>query len=376
MRKNILILGHDYTTQFVDIFNQYTRLFDKEKYAVTVAYLTGEPSEEIKERTLAENVLFLNFSKSAIRNLKINAIKTLLALTRELSFHIVICHRYKPTYIMMWVARFCNIPVLISVMHELRTMTSFKRKCLLALLIRKNTLFAGVSNAVRDDLRKSLWFLPKDRIVTLYNVIDVELTEPQLLDRKTARLALDLSEENIIFGNLGRLVKNKDQASLIKAFAEIKPNCPLAKLIIIGSGVLESSLKQLTISLQLSNDVIFTGFLTTGYRYMKAFDCFVLSSTQEAFGRVLLEAMLAKLPIIATKVNGIPEVMGKVGALTEPKNIAELAKNMQHIYALSQQDRKTLGDEAYHHALHSFSIPTFHQTFWEMISSQGFNHLR
>lgn len=367
MRKNILILGHDYTTQFVDVFNQYTRLFPKDKYAVTVAYLTGESNAEIKQRTLAETVLFLNFSKASIRSLKINAIRQLLSLTRAQQFEIVICHRYKPTYIMLWVAQFCRIPLLISVMHELGTMTSLKRKLLLACLARKRTLFAGVSNAVRDDLQKSLPFISKQRIVTLYNVIDVELTEPQLLSKDAARTALHLQQDAIVFGNLGRLVKNKDQTSLIQAFAEIKPHCPQAKLIIMGEGELEANLKQLVTTLGLNNDVIFTGFIANGFRYMRAFDCFVLSSTQEAFGRVLLEAMLAKCPIIATRVNGIPEVMNNTGMLCEAKDVNALATNMQKIIVATQAEREALGEIAYHNAVEYFSVPVFTKAFWEIV---------
>jgi len=366
MRKNILILGHDYVTQFVDIYNQYTRLFDKEKYEVTVAYLTGEPSEEVKKRTLAENILFLNNSKKSVRSLKINAIKNLLALTRAKKFQIVICHRYKPSYIMMWVSTFCKIPLLISVMHELHTMTSLHRQLLIACLARKNMVFAGVSNAVRDDMRKNLWCLPKDRIVTLYNTIDVDLTEPQLLSRDEARETLRLPADAFIFGTIGRLVHNKDQQSLIHAFSRIKPYCKKAKLIIIGSGHLESPLKQQAASYNLSDEIIFTGFLSSGFRYMKAFDCFVLPSIQEAFGRVLLEAMIAKLPIIATCVHGIPEVVADIGTLIKPRDVAGIALAMQKIYALPPEDREKSGDKAYQHALNNFSIPTFHEQFWQL----------
>ena len=99
MRKHILILGHNDVTQFIDIYNQYTRLFDKNKYEVTVLYLTGEPNEEVKAHTytLAENVIFLNVTKKSIRTLKIAAIKKLLTLCREKQFQMVICHRYKPS---------------------------------------------------------------------------------------------------------------------------------------------------------------------------------------------------------------------------------------------------------------------------------------
>jgi len=367
MRKNILILGHDYTTQFIDVFNQYMRLFDTQYFAVTVAYLTGEPNEEIRKRTLAEEVIFFNLPKKKIRSLKIGAIQTLLKLTREKQFQIVVCHRYKPSYLMMWAARFCKIPVVVSVMHELGTMNAVRRKLFLAAFARKNVLFAGVSNAVRDDMQKSLWFLPKDRIITLYNMIDIELTEPQLFNREEARQHLHLSHEDFVFGNLGRLVANKDQATLIRAFALIKPHAPKAKLLILGEGELEADLQSLIRELHLEDSIVLTGFLPQGFRYMKAFDCFVLSSIQEAFGRVLLEAMIARLPIIATRVNGIPEVMGRIGTLVNAKECEELAKAMQTIYTLTQKERDALGDEAYARAQHSFSIPCFRQQFWAVM---------
>ncbi len=366
MRKNVLILGHNDATQFIDIYNQYTRLFDEQQYDVTVAYLTGTPSDDTKQRTLTPNVLFLNQSKKSIRALKIGPIRKLLALCREKRFEIVICHRYKPSYIMMWVAQFIKIPALIYVMHELGTISSLNRQLLIAALGRKNMLFAGVSNAVRDDMRKDLWSVPKDRVTTLYNMIDIDLTEPQFLSREEARAQLNLPNDAFVFGNIARLVRNKDQESLINAFSIVKSSCPNAKLIILGKGELEPKLKTQVASLNLTEDVLFTGFVPNGFRYMKAFDCFVLSSTQEAFGRVLLEAMIAKIPIIATAVNGIPEVVDSVGTLITPKNPAEFAIAMQHIYKTSQEKRDELSEKAYQHAQTNFSIPAFQQEFWQL----------
>lgn len=366
MRKNVLILGHNDATQFIDIYNQYTQIFDKNKYEVTVAYLTGEPNEESKQRTLAENVVFLNLSKKSVRTLKISAIKKLLNFCREKNFEIVICHRYKPTYVMMWVAQFHKIPALIFVMHELKTLSSLGRQLLIAALSRKNMLFAGVSNAVRDDMRKNLWCLPKERVVTLYNMIDIDLTEPHLLSKEEARKALNLPDDAFVFGNIARLAPNKDQESLIHAFSLIKPYCPKAKLLIAGDGHLEARLKEQVAASGLSNDIIFTGFLPAGFRYMKAFDCFVLPSIQEAFGRVLLEAMLTKLPIIATRVNGIPEVLDNIGMLIKPKDATVLASHMKQIYTLSPEERAEKGEKAYQRMMENFSIPAFHKQFWQL----------
>lgn len=366
MRKNILILGHNDATQFIDIFNQYTRLFDPEKYNVTVAYLTGKENPASRARTIAENVIFLEIPAKEVRGLKIGAIQQLLKLTRENNYEMVICHRYKPIYIMSWVARFHKIPALFFVMHELRTMTSVGRRLLAAALWQNNMYFAGVSNAVRDDLRRSLWRIPEDRIITLYNVIDTELTEPQLLSRDDARTELHLDKDDFIFGSIGRLARNKDQATLIQAFTIIKPYCPKAKLIIMGEGELEPQLRQQIQDNGLAKDVILTGFIPGAVKYIKAFDCFVLPSIQEAFGRVLIEAMLAKCPIIASRVNGIPEVMGNTGELIKPRDAAGFAQAMQKMFMLTADERQKLAEIAYQHVHANFSIPAFSQQFWQL----------
>ena len=366
LKQRILILGHNAATQFIDIYNQYTRLFDTNKFIVTVAYLTGAPDQKVIARTLAEEVLFLNIPKKKLRTLKIGAIKQLLALCREKNFHIVICHRYKPTYIMLWVSQFHRIPACLFVMHELKTMSSIGRRCLMALLFRKNMLLAGVSCAVRDDMRKNLWFISQDRMITLYNMIDIALTEPLFLSKTEARNQLQLPHDAFIFGHIARLVPNKDQHTLIQAFARIKKSLHNTKLIIIGNGQLETQLKEEVNQLGLQEDILFTGYLTQAFRYMKAFDCFVLSSVQEAFGRVLLEAMIAKLPIIATRTHGIPEVLGNSGMIVNPSNPMQLADAMLKHYHMSHHDLIEYGQKAYQHTLNHFSIPCFQKEFWQL----------
>lgn len=366
MRKNILIFGHGYASQFVDINNQYTKLFDPEKYSVTVVYLTGEANEDVRRRHSADQVIFLNAPKKSVRGLKITVIKSMLKLCREKHFDIVICHRYKPTYVMLWVARFCKIPSLFFVMHELGTLSNISRKLLIATLAKKNMYFAGVSDAVRDDMRRAIWNVPHERVITLYNMIDVEATQEQLLDRHSARMELNLLPSSFIFGNIGRLVKNKDQKTLIQAFALIKPKCPNAKLVIAGNGHLEDELKAQVARLHLSHDVIFTGFLRDGFRYMKAFDVYISSSTQEAFGRVLLEAMIAQVPIIATCVNGVPEVIGDTGPLVSAADPEKLAAEMLKSYQSSTAQLQNWGMRGYERAVNDFSLQRFNQVFWQL----------
>ena len=366
MRKNILIFGHGYASGFIEATNQYIQLFDKNKYDVTIVYLDGKPDDAIKKRHLTDNIIFLNKPKQSKRGLKMQTVKTMLALHREKKFQIVICHRYKPTYVMLWVARFCPIPALFAVMHEMNTIRPIARKLLVGLLACKNLIFAGVSNAVRDDIRQNIWRVPNDRVITLYNMIDIKHTEPELLSQMEARQQLGLANEDFIFGILGRLVEAKDHKTLINGFALAKSHCPNAKLLIIGEGELEADLKTQIAELGMSNDVIMTGFLPKASGLLKALDVFVLSSTKEAFGRVLLEAMIAKLPLIATDANGIPEVISDAGILVEKQNPVQLADKMRAFYQLSKTELATWGEKSYQRAVSEFSMEHFQKLFWQL----------
>ncbi len=364
MRKSVLILGHNDAPHFVDIYNQYARVFDPAEYEVTVVYLTGAKTAAVAERTLADETLFLNLPKRSLRYLKFGALWQLYKLCRKKRFEIVICHRYKPIYLMLLLSHVFSFKKVIFVLHELGTMRARGRQTLIAALKRDNMRFAGVSNAVRDDLRASLWGMPQEHIITLYNMIDVDLIEPQLLNREIARKELGFNDTDFVFGNLARLVPNKDQATLLKAFAAVRTINPHARLIIMGTGQLETSLKEQARNLQLEDAVIFTGFVSGAFRYLKAFDCFVLSSKQEAFGRVLIEAMVAKLPLIATSVHGIPEVVGTAGKIVASGMSDQLANAMTEVINLSSEARFQLGEAGYQRALNVFSIPVFQTHFW------------
>jgi glycosyltransferase involved in cell wall biosynthesis len=362
-RKNILILMHNDATQFIDIANQYVTLFDKNKYKVTVAYLSGNPNEETKNRTTSEEILFLNCSKKDISGLKISAIKKLVMLCRSQQFSLVISHRYKATYIMMWVTKFCKIPATIFVMHAMETMNAFHRKLFVSLMRTKNMYFAGVSNAVREDLRKQLFRISDDRIITLYNCIDMKATEDTLLSKKEARNFFHLPENAFIIGTVGRLVPHKDPKNIIYAFSKIKSHLPLAKLLIIGEGALKQELKELTEKLNLQNDVIFTGFTPLAYRYLKALDIFVLSSIEEAFGRVLLEAMIAKVPVIGTRTDGIPEVIGDAGFIVEARDSDMLSSAILKMTRLPELEFSALGEKGYERIKAHFSTDKFKDDF-------------
>lgn len=138
--------------------------------------------------------------------------------------------------------------------------------------------------------------------------------------------------ETIKFLTVGRLISQKAQHIIIEAFAKVRSANIPARLCIIGEGPCRSALKQLTKQLGVQDTVSFAGSMPperVRKEYNQA-DIFVISSISEGIPVVLMEAMSSELPVIATRITGIPELVenGVDGILVEPGNPIALAEKM------------------------------------------------
>lgn len=113
---------------------------------------------------------------------------------------------------------------------------------------------------------------------------------------------------------------------LLEAFAIVIKKHPLHRLVIIGEGSERSVIEQYISKHNLSDNVFLTGSVIEAARFLKAFDLFVLASKSESYGYVLVEAGLAGIPVIATAVGGITDIIEnkKTGLLIKPDSVAEL----------------------------------------------------
>ncbi len=301
----VLQFSHGYDGPFMDCSRQYAALFKDTDYKVCTVYLTGEPNDEVAQGSASDEVIFLNYSSKQVRGLKLAAIKDFKKIVASRNFTLCIAHRFKPIYIALFGSK---LPV-IGVHHAF---SDYKRRSRqwLANLFHDRLRLLGVSNAVRDDMRACLPKFKSEHIQTLYNRIDVEAVQGEQVSREDARQFLDLPLDAWIVGNVGRLHPDKDQITLIKGFAKALPELPAGSLLaIMGSGRLEQQLKQLAVDLGVADSVRFLGQVPNGRRYFKAFDLFALTSDHEPFGMVLLEAMAAGVPVIATDCGGAKEVV-------------------------------------------------------------------
>ncbi len=370
-KRTVLILNHSYKSPFKELDIQYARIFNPAKYIVTIVYLTGKPSDKETEALGDYDTIFLDLRKKDIRNLKLRAIRELRSLCHERRFSVAICHRYKPTYIMSWIARTYRIPFLISIMHDFRTLHRLSHKIFVYFLLRHQFVFAGVSDAIRDDIYRDGWGLQRDQVITLPNSIDVPETMRKQLDRYTARKELNLSPEAFIIGTVGRLHSAKDHRTLVNAMALAIECRPDLQLVIIGDGALEDTLRRAIANHRLEGRVVLAGFVPEASRLMRAFDLYVSSSRKEPFGLVLLEAMAADLPIIATAVDGVPQVMGDCGRLVPPEDPVALAKAIEAYCLRSPEELTALGRLSRRRLDDNFTTEKFHQAFWRYSTRQG-----
>jgi glycosyltransferase involved in cell wall biosynthesis len=144
-------------------------------------------------------------------------------------------------------------------------------------------------------------------------------------------------------GSIAELHPIKQQSILIKSMAELIKKYPTLKLILIGEGSERKNLENLITKLQLSESVFLLGAISEAARVLKAFDIFALSSKSEAYGYVIHEAGLAQLPIVATRVGGIPEIITEniSGLLVSPNSTTEFCMALDRL--ISNEDlQKTL----------------------------------
>jgi glycosyltransferase involved in cell wall biosynthesis len=359
-RPRVMQVCHGYGQPFLDVANQYVRLFDHSPYAVTTVYLTGVANAEVASMTGGDEVIFLEYSSRQIRGLKLGAIIWLWYLCRKRGVHFVLAHRYKAIYT---ASRVPGVFV-VGVHHAFgdyrrsaRTRFANKR--------RKDIALLGVSDAVRDDLRASLPALHYSQIATLHNRVDFPAIKQSLLSRKAAREHLGINDETYAFVNVGRLHPDKDQRTLIDAFALVADELPNAHLFIVGEGRLRDDLQGQIDALQLQRRITLMGPIPRVVRLFHAFDSFVLSSDQEPFGMVLLEAMAAGLPVGLTDCGGGPEVTGDTGFLYPRGDRAALAKVLLQLHGLSEEERRDLGCSMEARVEQRFSSDMAEGTFWK-----------
>ena len=271
----------------------------KDDYNVTLAIFDGNQKEYIPEVNVID--LKIRDSKSFFKKI-INIfkrIKRIKKIKKQLDINYTISYLSGPNIVNVLSKN--KDKTIISI----RNMQSKLKKNILRDVVNQITLkkadkIITVSDEVKLDVIQH-YKVDENKIKTIYNMVNLK----QIYEKQKEKIEEEIFlNDGVKIINIGRLIIQKGQWHLIKAFKIIIENYPNAKLIILGRGELEEEFKNLINELNIEKNVYILGFKTNPYKYLRNSDIYISTSNYEGMSNVILEAMACGLPIIATDCPG------------------------------------------------------------------------
>jgi len=243
-------------------------------------------------------------------------------LLKEVRPDLLHTHLYHPNLYGRLAALGLGFPVVAAV-HNSYTRVKFHRRVWNFLLARVTDRVLVGSPQVWADVRRYDW-VPESRLLLLPYGIPLADLEPPL-SRDEARGYLKVS--GFVIGAVGRLVEQKGHAHLLEALPGLTREIPDLTVLLVGDGHRRAALKSQARDLRVEGKVRFLGTRRDLAEIFRALDLFVQPSLWEGLPLALLKAMGAGLPVVATRVSGVVEVIrhGVNGLLVAPGSASELA---------------------------------------------------
>ena len=320
-----------------------------------------------------------------IRPLKdLMALLKLYLFIKKSGFDIVHTHTSKAGIIGRLAARLAAVPVIIHSPHghifapnsniPNVPKNTFLLRCLL-FIERVSALFTTriiTPTGIEKKEELSLGIGRPNQFRVIHNGIDIDRFEKRVIDAPAKRAELGLNSSHKVICTIARLSEEKGILYLIDALETVAKEIPSVKLVLVGEGPLRKTIEQKAKDKGILSDIIFLPAQEDIAAVLAVSDLFVLPSLYEAFGLVLVEAMVMKKPVISTRTGGIPEVIehGKTGILVNPADSQTLAQAITAVLQ-NQPLRESLARNAYHYAKEHFDVKQmvaltenlYHQTY-------------
>ncbi|MGH7148031.1 MAG: glycosyltransferase [Nitrospiraceae bacterium] len=190
-----------------------------------------------------------------------------------------------------------------------------------------------VAESHRQELIKRYGLVP-NKVVTIPNGVDLNRFQPAHRDRSLRR-ELNLREGVPLLGIIGRLTSQKGHVYLLRALPMLLEKFPEVRCLVVGDGEMREDLQRLAAELGLTDQCLFIGVRHDMPEVLSAIDVLVISSLSEGLPYVALEGMAMAKPIVATAVNGVPELIqdGVTGRLVPREDPDALARAIGEILA-------------------------------------------
>ena len=330
----------------LSFFENLVTGFDEQVFSQMICFLSGDRKQSSLDKW-GYPIIHLGISKKKLKKFRPSAVFKIVEIIKKHDVDIIHCQRHKPTIygtLAAWLAG-KKVKVLTTVHGRNRTRT-LSRKIINYVLFNRISRIISVSDAVRDDILKTNWNLSSDKVATVYNGIDTDKFSDSTYTRQEVRTHLGLAiKDAFVFGTVGRLTKVKGQKVLLRAFAKVIRKYPNSWLVITGKGALETELRRLAMELNINKHVVFLGFRKDIPDILQAYDAFILPSFSEGLPLSLLEAMATGIPVISSRVGGVPEILDSFDQkiMVTPSSVKELSAAMTWLAGLDNIERIELG---------------------------------
>lgn len=250
-----------------------------------------------------------------------------------------------------------NVPLIIIEETSDPLSRSWRANLLMKIFSHLSDVVIGVSEAVTEGyLKKKLKISPrKVQLVNNGVALPKFINTQQLID---ARIEWGMHENDFVVGSVGRMLNdsNKRFSDLLKAFAYFSKDKKNTKLLLIGDGPEKANYIFLAKQLEIYDKVIFAGYQSNVTLFYKMMSIFCLVSANEAFGLVVAEAMLNKIPVVVTKVGGMKYIVldNITGFTVEPYQVQEIANKFEIFYRNKFLINK-MGKKGYARAISEFT---------------------
>ena len=212
--------------------------------------------------------------------------------------------------------------------------TSIEKK-----LVNIETKIIAISDAVKNHIFNQIKEEDKLKVTRIYNGVDINEFNPQQLKKSILKNEYNLDENKIIIGVVGRFDEWKKFDLFVEAANILKRKYNNLCFFIVGDAFdseqveIKNKIKKIINNYNLNDDIILTGYRKDVNAIMNDFDIFVLTSDNEPFGRVLIEALALNLPVVSTNNGGAPEIIrdNENGVLVQVNNVEEIVKGIEKI---------------------------------------------
>lgn len=332
---------------------------DKNNFFVLVTYLRDPDDDDFQIASMAQKYNVPNYVEVFDRSIvDIRCLLTLNKYVKEYQIQIVHTHDLKTTLLGFFL-KFLNPK--IKIMHTAHgwivhtRLDSFKHK-LQFIILRFYQLNIAVSKATKNIMLKE--GISSSSIKVLHNAIDTKTWSKRNV-RSVIRKEFCIPEDYFVIGTIGRLSKEKDLISFLRIASKILYNFEKTKFLIVGDGI-EKTKKELinyTKQLNIQHSVIFTGHRKDLLNIYAGIDLFLTTSLTEGIPNTILEAMAMEVPVVATRVGGVPELIEntKTGILCNPREISNISNLVKELMT-DQTLRKEIACRARKHIIDKFSF--------------------